>query len=172
MTGTVFFTTMFRPPPWTTRLRPKPIPGIKRQAREPCKCVDVCNACNFTVWVTMHVIILLTNKIGKLYCLEYTEIPKVFFMPQYVRWRQQTASFITTAQITVDLYHSYSKGIANVTMVYKVIVATMGTKANVDSQQWHRVTSEQCVPAIDSVPTFATICSNNDLNYHCCNNVF
>jgi hypothetical protein len=90
------------------------------------------------------------NKIGKVYSLEYTEIPKVFFTPQYGWWRQQVASLTTTARIKCGLSSPLFKRITKATMVSNATDVIMWSE----------------------VPTVITTCPNNDFNYHYCNNVF
>jgi hypothetical protein len=99
------------------------------------------------------------NKIGTVYCLKYTDIPKTFLSPQHGRWRQQVASLITTAQrncglqsLLLERNHKRNNGI-------------QGHCCDV-------MRGHCCEPTMISAPIVATMCPNNVFGFHCWNNVF
>jgi hypothetical protein len=85
---------------------------------------------------------------GKVYSLEYTEVPKVFLTPHHGRWRQQVSSLVTTVQRNCGL---------------RSLLLERNNKGNIGIQ------GHCCEPTITSV---ATVCSKNGSASHCCNSVF
>jgi hypothetical protein len=81
----------------------------------------------------------LYSKTRRVYCSEYTEIPKAFFTPQDGRWRQQVAPLIIRLKGTVNLDYSSSKDTTKATKVSKLIVVIMWSEFIAVSQQWPRL---------------------------------
>lgn len=105
------------------------------------------------------------NKIRKVCCLVYTEIPDMFFIPLYGQWWQQVASFIVAAQGTVDLT-SLFKGVTNAAVVFKVIVIMLWVTDDLGSHCCYSVFQQlscfpllqQHLPAVILAAIVATLC--------------
>jgi hypothetical protein len=68
-----------------------------------------CVKVRVTFWIEHSVWLTYLNRNGRLYCLDYTEIPKVFFTPHRYRWRQYVSSLINTARRTCGLLSHFLK---------------------------------------------------------------
>jgi hypothetical protein len=68
---------------------------------------------------------LNNNKIGNVYSLEYTEVPKMFTPIT----GGDVSRLFRTAQRSADLYNSYSKGITNPTIILKATMISNVTVA-------------------------------------------
>jgi hypothetical protein len=126
------------------------------------------------------------------YSLKYTEIPRVLFTPYRGRWRQQHASLITTARSYCGLHHSRKQhtkcnnGIKENSGVLSHCCNSIRgdfCEPKVTSDPPHCFNSvfqqcpsfpllQHCVLKTASVPTVATLCSNNHLCSNYSNNVF
>jgi hypothetical protein len=103
------------------------------------------------------------NKTRKVYSLEYTESPEEFFMTSAVCffWKPWPKG-------TVDLHHSYAKGIENSTILSKatMVYEIMWSEVIVVSQQWPQFPLFwKCVALLQQYV-------NNAFGSHYCNSVF
>jgi hypothetical protein len=122
----------------------------------------------------------------KVYSLEYTRIQKVFFTPHHGGYVSRFLRWQPRLKATADLYHSYSKGITciNGSKGKQWYPRSLLRKCDefIVSQQWPRFQFcnnvpvpqwlrspllQKCVQTRITVPTVATMCSNDTAHTGC-----
>jgi hypothetical protein len=119
-----------------------------------------------------------------MYSLEYTEIPKVFFMPHHRQWCQHVnqRNHKGNSGIWEHCCNNVIQGQCCNSVIQQwplFTVATMFSNNDLGSYCCNNVLQQspwftlmqQCAPTMTPFYSVA-MCSNNDLGSHCCNNVF